>query len=135
MSRIRHIDFYPDEFLSGVDGMSAEQVGIYWLVCSKIYSRGRSIPDDDRENARIFRIDQRTWKRVKAELIAQGKLRTDDGKLVNARCLTELVKANKRIDDARNGALQRWASAEESVDDSQMVAPTAREPLPNHSQT
>jgi uncharacterized protein YdaU (DUF1376 family) len=49
VSKIRRIDYSPDEFLVGVAGMSAEEIGVYWVIVSLIYSSGGPIPvDDDR---------------------------------------------------------------------------------------
>jgi uncharacterized protein YdaU (DUF1376 family) len=135
----RHFDLYPDEFLSGVDGMPPDEIGIYMLVCCKIYSRGDAIPDDDGENARIFRVDPRTWKRIKGALITKGKLQQEGGRLANRRCMIELAKARKRIDDAQKNGAQGGrpggTSDEDRAEDSPMVAPTVAEPSANRSPT
>lgn len=106
MSKVRHIKYHPDEFLMGVAGMPPEQIGLYWLICSVIYSRGGPIPDDDAENARILRLDVRQYKRIKAALIERGKIRQEAGCLTNSRCEAELVKAHKRIEDAQAAGAQ-----------------------------
>jgi len=98
--KVRRVDFYPDEFLSGVDKLSPEEIGLYWPVCAKIYSRSAGLPDDDAENARIFHMDVRMWRRLKGAVIAKGKLRIENGTIINDRCMSELARARKRIDDA-----------------------------------
>ena len=138
MGKIRRVDFYPDEFLSGVDQLSPEEIGVYWSICSKIYSRGEVLPDDDREHARIFRLDPRTWRRIKAALVAKGKIRIEDGTIINDRCMAELSKAGKRIEDARaaghEGGRPRGTpnatSASTSIDEPATVGTTIGEPSP-----
>jgi len=137
MGKIRRVDFFPDEFLSGVDQLSPEEVGVYWLICSKIYSRGETLPDDDREHARIFRLDPRTWRRIKGALVAKGKIKIENGAIINERCMAELSKAGKRIEDARAAgqeggrprALSDAISTASLVDGSATVGPTICEPL------
>ncbi len=100
--KVRRIDFSPDEYLAGTAEMSPEQAGVYWWVCSLIYSRGEALPDDDRENARLLRLDARTWKRLKADLLRLGKLSIDGGAITNARCAIELERARKRMQNAHD---------------------------------
>jgi len=138
MGKVRRVDFYPDEFLSGVDQLSPEEVGVYWLICSKIYSRGEALPDDDGEHARIFRLDPRAWRRIKGALVAKGKIRIEKGTIINERCMAELSRAGKRIEDARAAgqeggrprAVSNAASTASSADGSPTVGSNVGEPLP-----
>jgi hypothetical protein len=38
--KIRRVFFSADEFLAGIVGMTPAEVGIYWTICSLIYSTG-----------------------------------------------------------------------------------------------
>jgi uncharacterized protein YdaU (DUF1376 family) len=104
-SKIRRIDFSPDEFLSGTSELSLEETGAYWKVCSLIYSRRGPIDDDDRWIATAIAADVRKWKPIKARLVSKGKLIITDGKVSNRRCEAELMNAHDRIRKANeNGA-------------------------------
>jgi uncharacterized protein YdaU (DUF1376 family) len=137
MSKVRRIDFSPDEYLTGVACLTMEERGAYWDVCALTYSRGEPVIDDDRENARIFRVHPRAWKRVKSALIAKGKLHVDGDRLINGRCMRELEKAHKRIGDAREngakGGRPATTTAEETGDDRRVIAPITPESLPSRS--
>ena len=54
MSKVRHIDFYPDEYIAGVGGsMSAEEQGVFWMVCSLISSHGGEVDNDPKRIGRL----------------------------------------------------------------------------------
>jgi uncharacterized protein YdaU (DUF1376 family) len=46
MSKVRRVDFSPDEWIAGTRELTMEERGAYWDVCALIYSRGGPIPDD-----------------------------------------------------------------------------------------
>jgi hypothetical protein len=77
MAKIRHIDFYPDEYVSGVAGkMSPADQGVYWMICALVYSKGGPIDDDHVWLSRLFDRDTH-WRTVKASidrLVAKGKV-------------------------------------------------------------
>jgi uncharacterized protein YdaU (DUF1376 family) len=115
MTKIRRIDFSPDEFLVGVAGMKPEEIGAYWIACSLMYSRGGPIPDDETWIARACGCHWRTWRRIKARLIEVGKLRETPEGLINDRVVKELEKARGRLkssaDAAQKSAEERGARA------------------------
>ena len=137
MSKVRHIDFSRDEYLMGVAGLTLAEKGAYWDVCAMTYSRGEPVVDDDRENARIFRVHPRTWKRIRAALIAKGKLHVEGNRLINGRGLKELEKAHKRIADARKNGAEGGRPpvhpAEETPDDSRVIHESLPQSLANDS--
>ena len=98
-NKIRRIDYYPDEMIAGVAGkLQAVDFGIYWMICTLIYSRGGSIDNDHIWMSRIFHKTH--WRVVRASidrLIEAGKVQETDGQLMVVRCFTELLKARKRI--------------------------------------
>lgn len=99
--KIRRVDYYPDEFLIGVVGLSAEEIGVYWVVCSLVYSSGGPVPADDPRILRCGGIGPRRWPAIRQRLIAAGKLALDNaGHLTNRRCLKALDDARRRVDQA-----------------------------------
>jgi uncharacterized protein YdaU (DUF1376 family) len=104
--KVRRVDFFPDEYLSGVQSkLTAAEQGVYWFICARIYSEGGPIDRDDGYVARacILRADQAT--RIIDRLLATGKLRLDGAKLSSKRCLDVLKSTSSRIEEARlNGS-------------------------------
>ncbi len=104
MSKIRHVDYYPDEFMVGVVGLGPAEIGGYWIACSLMYSRGGPIIDDDAWIARACGCNPRTWRAIKARLVAAGKLTVRDGFISNSRAIREIEKAQKRLKHSRDAA-------------------------------
>src|SRR5215475_3541692 len=105
-TKIRRIDFSPGEYLQGVSGLTFEQQGVYWAVCSSIYDLGEPIKNDAQWIAR--RAAGCSARRVRAridDLLAMGKLRlTTEGRLTNGRTEVELSRAVQRIFEARKAS-------------------------------
>jgi uncharacterized protein YdaU (DUF1376 family) len=104
MSKIRHVDYYPDEFMVGVVGLGPAEIGAYWIACSLMYSRGGPIIDDDAWIARACGCNPRTWRALKENLLVAGKLTVRDGFITNSRTIREIEKAQKRLKHSRNAA-------------------------------
>jgi uncharacterized protein YdaU (DUF1376 family) len=103
--KIRRIDFYPTDFTDGVSGLTPIQIGVYWVVCSLIYSAGGPIPVED-QRLRLIKCDPRTIRKAIQELVKMGKIHLeDDGKMIVRRCEDELDRGRRRIEAAtKNGA-------------------------------
>lgn len=118
LSKIRHIDFYPDEFLTGVSGkLTPEQTGVYWTICSLIYSNGGPIDNDPSWLGNIMRgTHWRTVKRIIKELVKMGKVESKSGSLMVQRCRKELARTEQRIGKARASGLQGGRPYKENND-------------------
>jgi hypothetical protein len=109
--KVRYIDWSPDEWIAGVDGVLTEhEAAIYQRALMAIYSRGGECPNDAEYLATRFKREpfdhgrSQQWqiRRARASLdrlIALGKLKvTPDGQwLTNGRADTVLNKARERI--------------------------------------
>lgn len=108
MSKIRRVDFSPDEFLAGTTELDLEETGGYWKVCSLIYSRGGPVADDESWIAAAIVCHVRTWRKIRQRLLAVGKLRLVEiggqPHLTNGRAERELGRATDRIDNAHRAA-------------------------------
>jgi uncharacterized protein YdaU (DUF1376 family) len=99
--KIRRVDFSPDEYIAGVNGMRAEEQGVYWMICALIYSRGEPVENDAQWIGRAAGCTPPFCRKLIDGLIARGKLALDEsGRLTNARAERELTKAAKRVHDA-----------------------------------
>lgn len=104
MSKIRRVDYSPDEFLSGTSDLDVAEKGAYWVVCSLIYSRGGPIPDDAKWIATVAGCSVRMWSKLRERLVGIGKLKIEGGFLSNKRAAEELLKAENRVAGAREAA-------------------------------
>lgn len=107
VSKIRRVDYSPDEMLAGVCGdMSPVEFGVYWMVCTLIYSRGEAIKDDVSWIARKFKsTNPRTVRAAIDSLIAMKKIERIGGELMVNRCRTELEASVNRVRTAgENGS-------------------------------
>ncbi|MDE2021036.1 MAG: DUF1376 domain-containing protein, partial [Patescibacteria group bacterium] len=114
--KIRHVDFSPDEFLIGVAGMKADEIGVYWVICSLIYSTGAPIA---REDQRLTRLAGCHWRRLEAilgTLMAGGKVVQDHGMIGVTRCSRELQRAVTRTEQARHNGLMGGRPSSENSD-------------------
>lgn len=105
--KVRRVDYSADEYISGVGGvLTAEQQGVYWMICSLVMSEGAAIEYNDRRFAAQCLIRPSKARALVNSLIAMGKIAVDgDGKLYQKRALSEVEKAAKRIKTAsENGA-------------------------------
>ena len=103
MTKIRHVDFYADEYLAGVATLSAVDIGVYWTACAMIYSRGGPIEIADLK--RFMRLHWRAFDASMARLIEAGKLTLEGGQVSCKRCASELQKAvTKVLQWSQNGS-------------------------------
>jgi len=103
MTKIRHVDFYADEFLAGTATLDVVDVGVYWIACAMIYSRGG--PIEVAELKRFVRLHGRAFDAVLKRLVAAGKLTRNGTQICCKRCLNELEKAVTRVVKwSQNGA-------------------------------
>lgn len=120
MSKIRRVDFSPDEWIAGTRDLELDERGAYWDVCSLMYSRGGPVADDESWLARALGCHVRTWRKIRARLLALGKLRivVIDGAdhLTNGRAERELGRAFDRIDTAHKAAEESARKRRERVD-------------------
>jgi uncharacterized protein YdaU (DUF1376 family) len=106
-SKVRRVDFHPDEYITGVGGvLTAEQQGIYWMICAVIMSEGGPMPFDEHRLAALCRTRPSRVRSVVEALIEKGKVTlTDVGELAQERALSEVERSTKRIQTAgENGA-------------------------------
>ena len=101
--KVRRIDYSADEMLAGVSGqMTPEEFGVYWMVCTLIYSSGDAIEADVASIAARFRkTNPRTVRAILGRLVDMRKIQRNDAELMVKRCRTELEKASERTRKAR----------------------------------
>ncbi len=132
--KVRRIDYSPDEMIAGVAGqMSAKDFGVYWMVCTLIYSTGEPIPDDHVWIAGIFTDTH--WREIRASLdrlIASGKVEVSDGHLMVKRCARELQDARKRIASYQQRGRKGGRPSNKNKDLEKARVSAAQPPTINH---
>lgn len=100
--KVRKLDFYPDEYVSGVAGvLNAQEQGVYWMICALIMSEGGPIPNNEKRIAMLCGIRPAAARKLIGTLTELDKIWiTSDGKLAQKRSLSEIEKATKRIESA-----------------------------------
>jgi uncharacterized protein YdaU (DUF1376 family) len=118
MSKVRRIDWSPDEYIAGTFGrLTWEEHGFYIVVLNMIYSSGGPIPIELDRLAYAGCSRPQAARRLIDQLVAKGKLRlTADGLLTNGRAARELGKAADRIEDARRAGKASGATRRSSAD-------------------
>lgn len=106
MGKVRHVDYSPDEYISGVGAvLTAAEQGIYWMICSLIMSSGGPILRDERRIGSLCRTRPADVGRIVDRLVALGKIETDGTKLGQKRAQSEVERSATRIQIAtENGA-------------------------------
>jgi uncharacterized protein YdaU (DUF1376 family) len=114
MSKVRRVDWSPDEYIGGTFGrLTTEEHGMYGVVLNMIYSAGEPVDADWQRFANACCSRPLKMQRLVAALIKKGKLRfTADGRISNGRADRELGLAAERIENARragraSGAVRR----------------------------
>lgn len=97
------VKFFPGDFLNGTADMSLEMVGAYIRTLCVMYDRMGGFPFDDTKGSVLLRVDRRVYRRVRDQLLADGKLFLDGDTLRNTRVdheITTYVTEYKRRSDA-----------------------------------
>jgi len=68
MSQAPSMPVFWDAYLADTTHLSTEEHGAYLLLLGAMWRRNGSVPDDDRDNARITGLTPAKWRRIKARL-------------------------------------------------------------------
>jgi len=103
--RIRRVLYSPDDFLVGVAGLTALEIGVYWVICSLVYSTGGPLRVDDERIARLARCRRRAQLDAAIIRLIELKKLTIDGNLIsNARAEAEIERETSRLRQTQEAA-------------------------------
>lgn len=116
MSKIRRVDFYPDDMLGGVSGkLTPAQLGVYWMVCTLIYAKGGPIDNDHKWLANCLGgCNPRTVTAALDQLQAMGKIEVNGNRIEVERCMNELRRTGERIAKNSEASLKGAAKRKEN---------------------
>jgi len=89
----------PNAWIGGTRELTLEERGAYNDIIHLLYARDGDLPDDEKFIARYLGCRPQVWRRLRALLLAKGKIHFKaDGKLTANRVETELKHAHERIE-------------------------------------
>lgn len=90
------VEYCAKDFLDATLHMDAWEELAYRRVVDMIYATNDSLADDDKKLAWSTKAGSR-WAKIKASLVAAGRLEVVGGRITNARCRAELEKTARKI--------------------------------------
>lgn len=102
-AKLRWVKVNVAELLEGIEELTLEQRGYYLTALFKMYARMGGIPADEREGAKVMRLDVRAFRRLRDHITGLGKFYVEDGLLKNSRVEHEIidyVREHKRRQEA-----------------------------------
>jgi len=114
MGKVRHIDWYSDEWIAGTYELTNAERGLYITACCLIYSVGGPITRDRLRAA--CRDHGHAFSRQLDTLIQTGKLSANGEQIDNKRCANELQKAGKRVVKAEQNGIKGGRPPNENKD-------------------
>jgi uncharacterized protein YdaU (DUF1376 family) len=103
MSQAPSMPMFWDAYLADTTHLSLDEHGAYLLLLAAMWRRNGSVPDDDKDNARILGISVAKWKKVKARL--NGFLIFENNEISQKKLQETWSKTQEKIEKNReNGA-------------------------------
>jgi uncharacterized protein YdaU (DUF1376 family) len=124
MSGLPFFNCYPSDFLSGMAGLDAEEIGVYWVITLLIYDRGGECPNDIDHIAWRCRLSKKRARTLIERLISAGKLDATETGFTNKRAKKEIEKRQKSAEISReNGKGHRPKSDSHPNNNSNLAKP------------
>ena len=89
---IPYFSFYPSDFMNGVRGMSAQEVGVYTMLLCRIYEENGPVEYNVLRLSTYCGMREATFEKTVEKLVALGKLTLSDGVISNTRAEHEISK-------------------------------------------
>ena len=128
---IPYFDFYPADFMNGVRGLTAQDVGVYTMILCRIYEESAPVEFHTLRLATYCGMREATFKKTIEKLIDLDKFQVVDGCISNRRAETEISNRSHKLKIASRAGK---ASAEKRQQKQQPV-PTGVQQAFNHTDT
>ena len=129
--RIPYFDFYPSDFMHGVRGLSAQEVGVYTMMLCRIYEENGPVEYHVMRLATYCGMREATFVKTVEKLIELGKLELVDGMISNHRAEAEISsRAHKLKINSKAGK----ASAEKRQRNQRSISTGVQQTF-NHTDT
>lgn len=115
--KVRKVDLVADEFIVGVTGLPAGEIGVYCVLNFLMYSSGGPVHESDERIFGIIKSSPNAIRPAIEKLVARGKVnRSPDGYLFKGRVGKELDRAETRMTQARDNG-QTGGRPRKDIDD------------------
>ncbi|WP_406873309.1 DUF1376 domain-containing protein [Aminobacter sp. P9b] len=114
-----YVQWYQDDFVGGVRGMRAHEIGVYTMLLMEMYARGKALDLSESRLARLCGIDKRAFATILQMLIDEGKIIRLACGLWNDRCenafksRAKMLKTNSEAGKASAGKRNKIKGAPE----------------------
>ena len=129
-SYIPYFSFYPADFMNGVRGMTAQEVGVYTMLLCRMYEESAAVERNDMRLSTYCGMKEAAFGKVLDRLIALGKIISRPEGLINPRAQMEI---SKRAHSLKNNIKAGKASAEKRQQNQQKDSTGVQQPF-NHSE-
>lgn len=123
--------FYPADFMNGVRGLSAQEVGLYTMLLARIYEENGPVEYHPLRLSTYCGMREATFVKTLEKLLALGKITLRDGMLSNGRAEEEI---SNRSHDLKNASKAGKASAEKRQQNQRQDATRVQQAF-NHTDT
>jgi uncharacterized protein YdaU (DUF1376 family) len=101
--KVRRVDLYSDDFLTGTPMLLDDEMGVYMRICLLIYASGKPVSEEHVRS--VCRSHGNAFNRILRRLETLGKIIRNGREIDQKRCENELKRAEKRLTKAsQNGA-------------------------------
>ncbi|MDZ7905153.1 MAG: DUF1376 domain-containing protein [Cypionkella sp.] len=129
--RIPYFRFYPGDFMRGVRGMSAQEVGLYTMLLCRMYEENGPIENHTLRLATYCGMREATFEKTLDKLVRLGKILVHEGMISNDRAEIEI---SNRAHDLKIASTAGKASAQKRQQKQGQFATTVPRPF-NHTDT
>ena len=133
MSR-RHIpyfDFYPADFMTGIRGLSPQEVGVYTMVLCRIYEESGPVEHHPSRLAAYCGMPDKAFEKAFLRLVDLDKFQVENGKVSNRRAMIEIAKRESKLNSSKKAGK---ISAEKRKQNQRNDSTPVQQPF-NHSDT
>lgn len=106
--KLPYIKWYSSDFLAGIRGLSATQIGIYVILINEMYERCEPLPLNYKRLAWQCNCTKQTLEKALDVLMEEGKIIIINGCLWNNRVEKEFKDRKKRSAAGKGNANTRW---------------------------
>lgn len=129
--RIPYFNFYPTDFMRGVRGLTAQEVGIYTMLLCRMYEENGPIDLHEERLAAYCGCRTSTLARTLSRLCDLGKINLVGKQIFNDRAAIEIDKRNRVV---KSNSTAGVLSAEKRKQNQQAAATPVQQPF-NHTDT
>ncbi len=109
VSAYPYLPLFTRDFLADTMHLSAQETGAYLLLLMVAWQMPECrLPDNDRKLAQWARVDAKTWRSIKREVLAFWTLR--DGHWHQRRLTKERTHVGQVVEKRKAAAQKRWGS-------------------------